>query len=125
MKSPRAAPAILAAVLVAASSSGFAQDAVPRSLATERGCTTCHEIANPSPRAARLPPLGPPLPEVAMRYRGDATAEEVLVDAIVRGSAGRHWNLRSGFDGMSAQGDWVNPVEARILVRWILAMEKR
>jgi len=47
------------------------------------------------------------------------------VQAIVRGTAGRHWKNRSGFDGMSAQGDWVNAADARRLVRWILATPER
>ena len=78
-------------------------------LAERSRCLNCHEVDQKI--------RGPAWREVARRYRGDAAAEERLVQKVYEGGSG-NWgddymsaNRRAGLDNI------------RILVRWILTLE--
>jgi len=78
-------------------------------LATAKGCLGCHAIDT------RM--VGPAYQDVAKKYAGDKTAEDKLVQKIVRGGSGV-WGT------MPMPGGMATEAEAKILVKWILGMKK-
>jgi cytochrome c len=78
-------------------------------LATAKGCMSCHAVDT------RM--VGPAYREVAKKYAGDKTAEDKLVQKVVRGGSGV-WGA------MPMPGGMATEAEAKILVKWILGTKK-
>ena len=78
-------------------------------LATAKGCMSCHAVDT------RM--VGPAYRDVAKKYAGDKTAEDKLVQKVVRGGSGV-WGA------MPMPGGMATEAEAKILVKWILGTKK-
>ena len=78
-------------------------------LATAKGCMSCHAIDT------RM--VGPAYQDVAKKYAGDKTAEDKLVQKVVRGGSGV-WGA------MPMPGGMATEAEAKTLVKWILGIKK-
>jgi cytochrome c len=79
-------------------------------LAQAKGCMACHQAA--APGAATLGPL---YADVAAKYKGDAAAEDMLVDKVIKGGDG---NWETTLPAMPPNA--VTPEEARTLVKWVM-----
>jgi len=91
---------------------GFAGNAYSdQALATAKGCTACHQIT-----AGTAPALGPTYTDVAAKYKGDASAEEMLVGKVINGGDG---NWETTVPAMPPNA--VTKEEAHTLVKWILS----
>jgi cytochrome c len=84
--------------------------AADEALATAKGCMACH-----NPAASPAAQLGPLYADVAAKYKGDAAAEDMLVDKVVKGGDG-NWETAMPMMPPNA----VTPEEARTLVKWIM-----
>jgi cytochrome c len=82
-------------------------------LAKAKNCISCHEPA--APGAA---PLGPLYKDVAAKYKGDAAAEDMLVEKVLNGGDG---NWETTLPAMPPNAAMVTPEEARTLVKWALS----
>jgi cytochrome c len=98
---------ILAAALLAASASVFAQD--PAKLAQDKACLTCHTVDR------KL--VGPAYKEVAAKYAGDKEAMTKLVKKVRDGGQGV-WGPVPMPPNPS-----VSEKEAAALVKWILSQK--
>ena len=78
-------------------------------LATAKGCMSCHAVDT------RM--VGPAYRDVAKKYAGDKTAEDKLVQKVVRVGSGV-WGA------MPMPGGMATEAEAKILVKWILGTKK-
>lgn len=76
-------------------------------LAKAKNCMACHAMANKV--------VGPAYKDVAKKYAGDKAAEDKLVAKVIKGGSGV-W----GAIPMPANPQ-VSEVEARVLVKWVLA----
>jgi cytochrome c len=96
------------AVLIALSLSlgAVAAHASPE-LATKSKCMTCHDVAKKK--------MGPSFKDISAKYKGQAGAEAMLADGIVKGSKGK-W----GKIPMPPQK--VTPADAQALSKWILTL---
>jgi len=83
--------------------------AADQALATSKGCMACHQVE------AKV--VGPSYKEVAAKYKGDAAAEDMLVNKVLEGGVGT-W----GQVPMIPNKATTSPEEARTLVKWVLAM---
>ena len=79
------------------------------SLMKQSDCFNCHAVEQPL--------VGPPLLEVAKRYRGQAAAQNATVQRVILGSTGI-W----GQVGMLPHPQHTED-EVHLMVRWILALE--
>jgi cytochrome c551/c552 len=91
-------------------------------LAKSRGCTSCHAFQPAMQDAAAPLPAAPALSEIALRYRGQAGAEDKLVAVLMRGSNSkdRHWAGKTSEPAMPANPAQISEEDARKLIRWIL-----
>lgn len=78
-------------------------------LAKAKNCMACHSVDNKV--------VGPAYKEVAKKYAGDKTAENKLVQKVMKGGSGV-W----GAIPMPANPQ-VSEAEARTLVKWVLAIK--
>ncbi|HEX7650103.1 MAG TPA: c-type cytochrome [Noviherbaspirillum sp.] len=78
-------------------------------LAKSKNCLTCHSVDNKV--------VGPAFKDVAKKYAGDKTAEDKLVQKVMKGGSGV-W----GPVPMPANTQ-VNEAEARTLVKWVLSLK--
>lgn len=78
-------------------------------LAKAKNCLSCHAVDNKI--------VGPGFKEVAKKYAGDKTAEAKLATKVVKGGSGV-W----GAIAMPANPQ-VSEAEAKILVKWVLALK--
>lgn len=76
-------------------------------LAKSKNCMACHAVNNKV--------VGPGYKEVAVKYAGQADAEDKLTQKVLKGGSGA-W----GAIPMPANNQ-VSEAEARTLVKWILA----
>lgn len=102
-----------AAALVMVSAPAWAQDA--SGLAKAKECSTCHDVAKET--------LAPSFKQIAKKYKGNASAEGMLVSAVMKGSpdmGGYHWGTMK----MPSPGarPVVSEAEAKELVGWILSL---
>jgi cytochrome c len=103
-------PAILAALVLAAASTGaLAADDPNLALATKNACTACHAIDK------KL--VGPAYKEVAQKYRGDKTAEAKLIEKVKAGGVGV-W----GQVPMPPNAH-VKDEDLKTLVKWVLSLK--
>jgi cytochrome c len=82
--------ALIAAALLAISSTALADpsaDIVSLVKNAKGDCLNCHQIDRKI--------VGPAWKDVAAKYKGDATAQETLVDKVIKGGNG-HWNNETG-----------------------------
>lgn len=94
-----------AAVAIMASGSAMAN----LELAKSKNCMACHAVANKV--------VGPAYKDVAKKYAGDKTAEDKLVQKVIKGGSGV-W----GAVPMPANPQ-VTEAEARTLVKWVLSQK--
>ncbi|MFZ6647336.1 c-type cytochrome [Undibacterium sp. TJN25] len=94
-----------AAVAILASGSAMAN----LELAKSKNCMACHAVANKV--------VGPAYKDVAKKYAGDKTAEDKLVQKVMKGGSGV-W----GAVPMPANPQ-VTEAEARTLVKWVLSQK--
>lgn len=80
-------------------------------LARSKACMACHAIDKKQ--------VGPAFSDIALRYRGSDSAEALLVTKIRQGGTGAWGQVPM------APNPQVSDGEARALVRWILAMQKK
>ena len=76
-------------------------------LATDKGCTACHNVDKKV--------IGPAYKEVAKKYKGDAKAADALAAKVVKGGSGV-WGP------IPMPPNKVTDDEAKKLVAWILAL---
>jgi cytochrome c len=76
-------------------------------LATKSKCMTCHDVAKKK--------MGPAFKDIAAKYKGQATAEAMLADGMLKGSKGK-W----GKVPMPPQK--IAPADAQALSKWILTL---
>jgi cytochrome c len=74
-------------------------------LATKSKCMACHDVEKKK--------MGPTFKDMAAKYKGDADAEAMLTEGILKGSKGK-W----GEIPMPAQK--IPPEDAEALSKWIL-----
>jgi len=110
MKIEWAAVAALTAMLAFSGQAGAVDEAAFKALAKKKGCFNCHRVDKPV--------LGPSLRAIAMKYRGDAGAQERLAGIVKHGSKGGVW----GKDAMPAYAR-LGDDDIRMLVQYILALE--
>ncbi len=98
---------ILAAGLLATGVTGvvIAQDAAK--LAAEKACMACHAMDK------KL--VGPGYKDVAAKYKGNAKAEAMLVQKVIKGGVGA-WGQIPMPANASLKED-----EAKLLVKWVLS----
>ncbi len=77
-------------------------------LAKTKNCLACHQIDTKV--------VGPAYKDVAAKYKGDAAAEDMLVNKVLEGGTGV-W----GQVPMPPNKAMVTPEEARTLVKWVLS----
>jgi len=82
-----------------------------QALATAKGCTACHQAT-----AGPAPALGPTYSDVAAKYKGDASAESMLVEKVIKGGDG---NWETTLPAMPPNN--VTQEEAITLVKWVLS----
>ncbi len=85
--------------------------AADEALATAKGCMACH-----APAADPAQQMGPLYKDVAAKYKGDAAAEAMLADKILKGGDG---NWETLVPAMPPNA--VTPEEAATLAKWVLA----
>ncbi|NTV95313.1 MAG: c-type cytochrome [Thiobacillus sp.] len=95
---------IVAAALLALSGSAMAD----QKLAQSKACLSCHQVEKKV--------VGPAFKDVANKYKGDAKAEEHLVNVIQNGGKGVWGNVP-----MPKQPS-VKPEEAATLAKWVLSL---
>lgn len=78
-------------------------------LAKAKNCMACHAVQNKV--------VGPGFKEIAAKYAGDKTAEDKLVQKVIKGGSGV-W----GAVPMPANAQ-VSEAESRTLVKWILSQK--
>jgi len=107
-----------------AGSAPAADDPAMIALATKSGCLTCHAIkaAPPSDRDAK--PIGPAWQDVAIKYKGQKNAMQVLTATVIGGSNpyASHWKGKVSGLAMPPNAVAIRRPEARQLVRWILSL---
>jgi len=97
----------LVALIAIAAPLCFAPAHASPELAAKSKCMTCHEVEKKK--------MGPTFKDISAKYKGDATAEAMLTDSILKGAKGK-W----GKIPMPAQK--VSPADAQALSKWILTL---
>jgi cytochrome c len=114
MKSPFrfVSSAVLLLVLSGAASGTLA--VADEALAERAGCTGCHGVAGQG--------TGPTYEAIALRYKGETGARELLGEKVATGGAG-NWTEETGGLGMPPYSNLLSSEEILTLVDWILARE--
>jgi cytochrome c len=86
-----------------------AQASANAALAKEKNCMACHSVDKKI--------VGPAYKDVAVKYKGQKNAEDVLTQKVLKGGSGA-W----GPVPMPANSQ-VTEAEARTLVKWILSLK--
>jgi len=86
-----------------------AQASANADLAKAKNCMACHSIDRKI--------VGPAYKDVALKYKGQKGAEDILTQKVLKGGSGS-W----GAVPMPANSQ-VTPAEARTLVKWILTLK--
>jgi cytochrome c len=100
---------VMTAAVAAVLASGSAMAADASDLAKSKNCLACHAVANKV--------VGPAYKDVAKKYAGDKTAEDKLVQKVMKGGSGT-W----GAVPMPANPQ-VSEAEAHTLVKWVLSQK--
>ncbi len=83
--------------------------AADAALAQAKNCMACHQV--------EMKVVGPAYKEVAAKYKGDAKAEAMLVEKVLKGGKGT-W----GEIPMPPNEATVSKEEATTLVKWVLSL---
>lgn len=97
---------VLFGVLMATSFAVYADDAA-QALAQKNGCLACHSIDKKV--------IGPAFKDVSAKYKGNATAEAMLI-AKVKAGGGGVW----GAMPMPANSPQVKDADIKAIVAWVL-----
>jgi len=90
-------------------------------MANAKGCFTCHSIA---PDISVKKPLAPSYQDIAAKYRGNKSAEKMLIERVLRGTITREQNWEGMFNMRFMPPNVnTNRAEATELVRGILALK--
>jgi cytochrome c len=116
MKSPIhfVSSAVLLLALIGAASVPLA--VADEVLAERAGCSGCHGVAGQG--------TGPTYEAIALRYKGETGARELLSEKLAAGGAG-NWTDETGGLSMPPYSNLLSSEEIRALVDWILAQEAR
>jgi cytochrome c len=95
------------ALFVLALSAAIAPAQASQELATKSKCMTCHDVEKKK--------MGPSFKEIGAKYKGQAGAEAMLVDAQLKGVKGK-W----GKIPMPAQK--IPEADAHALAKWMLTL---
>ena len=95
-------------------------------LATESGCLACHHIDPTGLDAKGMKPVGPAWREVAAQYAGKPGAQDFLTRIVLEGSNpyASHWNGKVSGVAMPPNAVAITEGNARLLVSWILSLNK-
>lgn len=123
--------AMLCAGLLAAAMNAIADGPGPQDkamdLARSSGCLACHHIDPGAKGPEGLPPVGPAWRDVAQKYKGRSGALDELTRTVMKGSNpyDSHWKGKASGLAMPPNAVAIKEPDARELVRWILALEKK
>jgi cytochrome c len=94
-------------------------------LASGSGCMTCHQIEPGGKGPEGLAPIGPAWKDVASKYKGQKGAADTLTHTVMTGSNPyeSHWKGKVSGLAMPPNAVAIKEVDARRLVKWILAMD--
>ena len=84
-----------------------AQAPDPAKLAADKACMACHAIGNKV--------VGPAYKDVAAKYKGNAKAEAMLVQKVIKGGSGVWGQIPMPPNASLKEED------AKILVKWVLS----
>ena len=87
-------------------SAGIAQ--ADEALAKKKNCMSCHQIDKKA--------VGPAYKEVAKKYAGQAGADKMLAEKVIKGGKGT-WGA------IPMPPNKVTPEEADALVKWVLSLK--
>ncbi len=123
-RTPRA---LCAAVLAALPLASIAADDPMLKLANTSGCMTCHHIEPGAKGPDGLAPIGPAWRDVAVKYAGVKGATDSLTRTVMTGSNpyASHWKGKVSGLAMPPNEVAIKEEDARKLVTWILALEKK
>lgn len=96
---------ILAAILAVAAIPAAANE----ELAKKNACTACHNVDKKV--------VGPAFKEVAAKYRGDKTAEAMLIDKVKKGGVGVWGQVPM------PPNSAVSDKDIQTLVKWVLSLK--
>ena len=96
-------------------------------LANTSGCLTCHHIEPGAKGPDGLAPIGPAWHDVAVKYAGVKNAADTLTRTVMTGSNpyASHWKGKVSGLAMPPNEVAISEADARKLVTWILALDKR
>jgi cytochrome c len=96
-------------------------------LANTSGCFTCHHIESGAKGPDGLAPIGPAWRDVAVRYAGEKSAVAKLTRTVMTGSNpyASHWKGKVSGLAMPPNEVAIKEDDARKLVIWILALERK
>jgi cytochrome c len=97
-----------AAMLIAGAGTARADEA----LAKQAGCLNCHSVDKPI--------NGPAYRDVAMKYRGNASARQKLIEKVKQGGTG-NWTALTGGRPMPPHSTLLSNAEVARLVDWVLS----
>lgn len=121
-------PIALCAALAAVHVSGAraAEDPMLK-LASTSGCLTCHHLERGAKGPDGLAPVGPAWRDVAVKYARDKEAAAKLTHTVMTGSNpyASHWKGKVSGLAMPPNEVAISEADARKLVNWILALERK
>jgi len=96
-------------------------------LANTSGCLTCHHIERGAKGPDGLAPIGPAWRDVAVKYASDKGAAAKLTRTVMTGSNpyASHWKGKVSGLAMPPNEVAIKEADARKLVAWILALERK
>ncbi|MCW5657725.1 MAG: c-type cytochrome [Burkholderiaceae bacterium] len=105
---------------------GAAEDPMLK-LASTSGCLTCHHLERGAKGPDGLAPVGPAWRDVAVKYARDKEAATKLTHTVMTGSNpyASHWKGKVSGLAMPPNEVAINEADARKLVNWILALERK
>jgi len=123
----RTSRALGAAVLSTLPLACFAADDPMLKLANASGCMTCHHVDPGAKGPDGLAPIGPAWRDVAVKYAGVKGAADALTRTVMTGSNpyASHWKGKVSGLAMPPNEVAIKEDDARKLVTWILALEKK
>jgi cytochrome c len=119
--------ALCALFAAACSLAARAAEEPMRKLANTSGCLTCHHIERGAKGPDGLAPIGPAWRDVAAKYSGDKGAAAKLTRTVMTGSNpyASHWKGKVSGLAMPPNEVAIKEDDARKLVTWILALERK
>ncbi|MCX7674055.1 MAG: c-type cytochrome [Thiobacillaceae bacterium] len=96
---------LVAALLALSANAAFADG---KELAQKNGCMSCHQEGRKV--------VGPSYKDVAKKYKGDAKAEDHLVESVKKGSKGVWGNVPMPPHPNLSEAD------AKTIIKWILSL---